>query len=68
MVERKEHEELNLVETYVSNIRSVSPPNEYGFRTLIADTNCYGIVERKKNLTVSKENYKSILEKGYYLS
>lgn len=58
---------MNLLEIYVSNITYVSPPDPEGARILIADTDCYGRTERGKKMVVSEDNYKSILEKGYYL-
>lgn len=59
---------MNLAETYVKNITYISPPEEHGYRTLIADTYCYGIVEKAKKLVVSEEDYKSILENGFYMT
>lgn len=58
---------MNLVEMYVSNITYVSDLNKFGFRYIIADTNCYGVKTTQQTICVSDENYKMILEKGYYL-
>jgi hypothetical protein len=44
---------MNLVEKYVNNITSMSDPNEYGWRILICDTNCYGRKERQIVISVS---------------
>lgn len=59
---------MNVVETYVKNITYIPPPDENGYRILVADTCCYGIVEKAKKLIVSEEDYQSILEKGFYLT
>ena len=58
---------MNLVEKYVYNITSVSEPDEYNWRTLICDTDCYGRKEVQIELLVSDSDYKMIQKNGYYL-
>lgn len=61
---------MNLVETYVTKIYTERLVEECNFPLyeLVADTNCYGRIERKKRFFVNESDYKSIKEKGYYLT
>ena len=61
---------MNLVETYVTKIWSERLVEECNFPLyeLVAETDCWGRKEHKKHLFVNEADYKSIKEKGYYLT
>lgn len=59
---------MNLLEVWVSNITSVSEPNEYGVVTLIADKDCWGNKEEQVEFSITQGDYESILTKGYYMA
>lgn len=61
---------MNVVETYVSNITKTEKIQEkFGdYYKLTADTDCYGRKENQRIFTVNEHEYKSIIEKGYYLT
>lgn len=56
---------MNLVETYVYNI--VSHKQVGTLHEIIADTDCYGIIENKKKLILTEREYEEIKNNGYYL-
>lgn len=56
---------MNLVETYVYNI--VSHKQVGTLHEIIADTDCYGTIERKKKLILTEREYEEIKNNGYYL-
>lgn len=58
---------MNLVEKYIYNITSVSEPDKYNWRTLVCDTDCWGSKKIQTELSVSSDDYKMIMEHGYYL-
>ena len=61
---------MNLVETWVRNIISVDRiPHKDGVSyELVCDTNCYGYKQKGITIRVDANAYKSIKEKGYYLT
>lgn len=61
---------MNLLRTYVTNIthEELVKGVDFIFYKVIADTDCYGHKEYNKTLLLTKDNYKSVKEKGYYLS
>lgn len=60
---------MNLVEVYVYNITKEEKVQCDGFSVwkLIADINCYGRKHEQVTLIMSKSDYESVKEKGYYL-
>lgn len=58
---------MNLLEEYVTNITHVSEPDEWGFRKVTADYNCYGNKEIGVTKIISDFSWKMIQEKGYRL-
>ena len=61
---------MNLVETHVTKIFAERLVEECNFPLyeLIVDTDCWGRKEYKKRILVNESDYKSIKEKGYYLT
>lgn len=59
---------MNLLEVWVSNITSVTEPDEYGVVTIVADQDCWGNKEEQVEFSVTQQDYESILTKGYYLA
>ena len=59
---------MNLLEVWVSNITSVTEPDEYGIVTIVADQDCWGNKEEQIEFSVTQQDYESILTKGYYLA
>lgn len=59
---------MNLLEVWVSNITSVTEPDEYGMVTIVADQDCWGNKEEQIEFSVTQQDYESILTKGYYLA
>lgn len=61
---------MNLLETYVTNITYEELVKDLDFilYKIVADTDCYGCKEYNKTLYVHADQYKSIKEKGYYLT
>ena len=59
---------MNLLEVWVSNITSVTEPDEYGMVTIVADQDCWGNEEEQIEFSVTQQDYESILTKGYYLA
>lgn len=56
---------MNLVEMWVENI--TMHIEEDGLHQITADFNCYGRKEYQQTKWLTDWDYKSILEKGYYL-
>ena len=59
---------MNVLEVWVSNITSVTEPDEYGIVTIVADQDCWGNKEEQIEFSVTQQDYESILTKGYYLA
>ena len=59
---------MNVLEVWVSNITSVTEPDEYGIVTIIADQDCWGNIEEQIEFSVTQQDYESIVTKGYYLA
>lgn len=60
---------MNLVETCVSNITSDEEVEEVkGLHKITADFDCYGRKEIQTTKYLTALDYKSVLEKGYYLT
>ena len=59
---------MNLLEVWVSNITSVTEPDEYGMVTIVADQDCWGNKKEQIEFSVTQQDYESILTKGYYLA
>ena len=59
---------MNVLEVWVSNITSVTEPDEYGVVTIVADQDCWGNKEEQVEFSVDQQAYESILTKGYYLA
>ena len=59
---------MNLLDVWVSNITSVTEPDEYGMVTIVADKDCWGNKEEQVEFSVTQQDYESILTKGYYLA
>ena len=59
---------MNVLEVWVSNITSVTEPDEYGMVTIVADQDCWGNKEEQIEFSVTEQDYESILTKGYYLA
>lgn len=57
---------MNLVETYVYNI--ISHKQVGTLHEIIADTDCYGTIEKKKKLILTEREYEEIKNNGYYLT
>ena len=60
---------MNLLEHYVTNIANVEEVKfDWGIcYRITADIDCYGRVEKQKEILLSESEYKDVLERKYYL-
>lgn len=67
LIERKD---MNLVETWVTNIQSIErlPNVEFCLYEIVCDTNCYGNEKKNTKIYVNDYDYKMIQKYGYYLN
>lgn len=61
---------MNLVETYVTNIRSITriPDVDFCLYKIVCDTNCYGHKLYNTTIYANESDYEMIKTKGYYLT
>lgn len=63
---------MNLVETWVTNITQhvieQLESKSYNLHKITADFDCYGRKEYQTTKYLTESEYKSVLEKGYYLT
>ena len=60
---------MNVLQIFVTKIHKaerVDTGRGFYVWELIADTNCWGRIERNKKIKASDDDYKHIIEKGYY--
>lgn len=60
---------MNILETYVTNIKSVKEIDmgEFKLYALVCDTDCYGSKKYGTSLLLSERNYENVKQMGYYL-
>ena len=61
---------MNLVETWVTNIRSVEKiiNLDFALYEIICDIDCYGHKKKNTKILVNGYDYQMIKDKGYYLT
>lgn len=58
---------MNMLEVYVSNITSDIPDEDGKGHTIICDTNCWGSRRYGVEKHLCADEYKSVMENGYYM-
>lgn len=60
---------MNLLEQYVTNITKEERIERDGvvIYKIVADLDCYGNVQKQKEIILGESNYKFVKEHGYYL-